>query len=76
MMFDSDEDIETNFIEFHKRVQDRDLAAKVREEKVRSRVARKGYRLMHRRNRQYWVMFDNPMTLDEIEAWIEPHTAQ
>jgi hypothetical protein len=27
---------------------------------------------MHRRNGQYWVMLADPMTLDQIEAWVRP----
>jgi hypothetical protein len=37
---------------------------------VRAEVARYGYRLMHRRNGQYWVMLNNPMTLDEIDMFL------
>jgi hypothetical protein len=43
-----------------------------REIAVRAQMARRGYRLMHRRNGQYWVMLAEPMTLDEIEAWARP----
>jgi hypothetical protein len=76
-MFDSDYDVETHLNELREKwAQDRDLAAKARQAKVRSQAARKGYRLMHRRSGQYWVLFGSPMTLDEIEAWMEPHTAQ
>jgi len=50
--------------------------AERRETVLRADMARRGYRLMHRRNGQYWVMFDEPMTLDEIEARIKPHKAR
>ena len=40
------------------------------EEWVRAEVRRRGYRLMHRRNGQYWLMMADPMTLTEIESWI------
>ena len=40
------------------------------EDFIREYMAKRGYRLMHRRNGQYWVMFANPMTLDEIQAQI------
>jgi hypothetical protein len=43
-----------------------------REIAVRAHMARRGYRLMHRRKGQYWVMLGDPMTLDEIEAWARP----
>jgi hypothetical protein len=33
---------------------------------VRELAARQGYRLMHRRNDQYWIMRNQPMSLDEI----------
>lgn len=33
---------------------------------VRERARQKGYRLMHRRNDQYWLMRENPMDLEEI----------
>jgi Poly A polymerase head domain len=33
---------------------------------VRELAARQGYRLMHRRNDQYWLMRDQPMSLEEI----------
>jgi hypothetical protein len=39
--------------------------------RVREKVAQRGYRLMHRRNGQYWVMFAQPMTLPEIETWVD-----
>jgi len=51
---------------------DRSNDANGREIAVRAHMARRGYRLMHRRNGQYWVMFDEPMTLAEIEAWVQP----
>ena len=53
-----------------KRAQEKAREANSREIKVRERVAQRGYRLMHRRNGQYWVMFDEPMTLPEIETWV------
>jgi hypothetical protein len=43
-----------------------------REMAIRAQLARRGYRLMHRRNGQYWVMLADPMTLDDIEAWTTP----
>jgi hypothetical protein len=46
-------------------------AEEVREITIRAMAAQLGYRLMHRRNGQYWVMFGDPMTLAEIEGWIE-----
>jgi len=36
-------------------------------QRIRSELARKGYKLLHRRKGQYWVMMDQPMTLDQIE---------
>jgi hypothetical protein len=51
---------------------DRSSKANGREIAVRAHMARRGYRLMHRRNGQYWVMLGDPMTLDEIEAWVRP----
>jgi hypothetical protein len=51
---------------------DRSSKANGREIGVRAHMARRGYRLMHRRNGQYWVMLGAPMTLDEIEAWTRP----
>jgi hypothetical protein len=39
-------------------------------EQVRWRAARQGYRLMHRRNGQYWLMQNQPMSLEEIEAML------
>jgi hypothetical protein len=53
-----------------------DFEAEARESRVRARMAKQGYRLMHRRNGQYWVMFDEPKTLDEIEVWIESQMTQ
>jgi hypothetical protein len=41
-----------------------------REARVREQVARRGGRMMHRRNGQYWIMIDRPKTLDEIETWL------
>ena len=53
-----------------KRAQEKTREADAREIKVRKQVAQRGYRLMHRRNGQYWLMFDQPMTLPEIETWV------
>jgi hypothetical protein len=36
-------------------------------QRITSELARKGYKLLHRRKGQYWVMMDQPMTLDQIE---------
>lgn len=36
-------------------------------QRIRSELARKGYKLLHRRKGQYWVMMGQPMTLDQIE---------
>jgi hypothetical protein len=41
------------------------------EQRVRGLTAHYGYRLMHRRGEQYWLMFANPMTLSEIERCID-----
>ncbi len=43
------------------------------EQKVRVRegLAGYGYRLMHRRKRQYWLLHSTPRTLDQIESWLE-----
>jgi len=53
-----------------RRAQDKTREAEAREIKVRERVAQRGYRLMHRRHGQYWVMFAEPMTLPEIETLV------
>jgi hypothetical protein len=37
------------------------------ENQVRALLAQRGYRLMHRRNGQYWVMFADPYSLDVIK---------
>ena len=50
--------------------QEKAREADTREIKVREQVAQRGYWLMHRRNGQYWVMFNEPMTLPEIETWV------
>lgn len=44
------------------------------EDWVRAEVRRRGYRLMHRRKGQYWLMMADPMTLTEIESWIASDT--
>jgi hypothetical protein len=41
------------------------------EQRVREKAARDGYRLMHRRGNQYWLMLARPMTIEEIDYWIE-----
>jgi hypothetical protein len=56
--------------------QDMPLEAEARVIRARALLAQRGYRLMHRRNGQYWVMIDSPMTLDQIEASIERRIAQ
>ena len=38
---------------------------------LRARVATKGYRLMHRRNGEYWMVQAQPLTLAEIDKFIE-----
>ena len=40
------------------------------EQHVRRNAFHSGYRLMRRRRNQYWLVYDKPMTLDEIEVWI------
>jgi hypothetical protein len=42
-----------------------------RETRVREALARVGYRLMHRRGQQYWMLPTAPQTLDEIETWLK-----
>lgn len=59
-------------IDWHDQILDRGSEENGRETAIRAHMARRGYRLMHRRNGQYWVMFDEPMTLDQIEAWVQP----
>ena len=41
-----------------------------RETRIRERLARHGWRMMHRGKHEYWVMRDKPMTLKEIEEWL------
>ena len=36
---------------------------------IRAHIAGCGYRLMHRRNGQYWLMLAEPMTFEQIENW-------
>jgi hypothetical protein len=38
-------------------------------ERIRRNLADQGYRVMHRRNGQYWVMFDKPMTVAEMNVF-------
>jgi hypothetical protein len=59
-------------VNWQHRVLDRNNDTNGRETAVRAHMARHGYRLMHRRNGQYWVMFAEPITLDQIEAWVQP----
>ncbi len=42
----------------------------VREGRVRELAARAGYRIMHRRNGQFWLMYGKPVMLDWIEQWL------
>src|SRR5712671_4430399 len=42
------------------------------ENRVREALAQRGFRLMHRRGNQYWVMYSQPQTLDEIEHELSP----
>ena len=39
---------------------------------LRERAERRGYRLMHRRNGQYWLMRHQPMTLHEVAEFLYP----
>ena len=48
---------------------DRNAEVHKRESAIRAHIAGCGYRLMHRRNNQYWLMLAEPMSLDEIEVW-------
>jgi hypothetical protein len=50
--------------------QEKTREADAREINVQRKVAQRGYRLMHRRNGQYWVMLAKPMTLPEIETLV------
>jgi len=59
-------------VNWQEQVFDRSNDANGREIAVRAHMAQRGYRLMHRRNGQYWVMLADPMTLDEVEAWVRP----
>lgn len=43
------------------------LALERMEATVRQRLRERGYRLMHRRKEQFWVVLDKPMTLYEID---------
>ncbi len=61
-------------VDWQDKMLDRSAEANGREIAIRAHMARRGYRLMHRRNGQYWVMFDHPMTLDEIEGWATPRS--
>jgi hypothetical protein len=51
------------------------LAAETEDEahkaRLREALAAKGYRLMHRRKGQYWMMHSTPRTLAQIESWLE-----
>lgn len=70
-MLDTEYDVEMDLEKLREQwVKEGTRAAKAREMRVRSQLARRGYRLMHRRKGQYWVMFDQPMTLPEIETWV------
>src|SRR6266436_1943667 len=39
-------------------------------ERVRERAVSAGYRIMHRRKGQFWLVLDKPMTLDAIEEYL------
>jgi hypothetical protein len=43
---------------------------KAYEESILPRLAEAGYRIMHRRNGQYWVMFPEPMTIWGIDQFL------
>jgi hypothetical protein len=42
--------------------------------RVREGLAMVGYRLLHRRGNQYWMLPKAPMTLDQIERWLEKNS--
>jgi hypothetical protein len=42
---------------------------------LRKIMAQLGYSIMHRRNGKYWIVSGTPMTLTEIEKWIERQMA-
>jgi hypothetical protein len=71
MTYDLDFDVEEYAQETDERWR-QEKAQEARVIRARALLAQQGYRLMHRRNGQYWVMIDNPMTLDEIEACAMP----
>lgn len=50
-------------------LQERNSKQVRRETGVRADLARRGWRLMHRRNGQYWIMLARPMSLDELETF-------
>jgi hypothetical protein len=55
----------------HNRTADQNADVEKREIDLRAHMAEFGYRLMHRRNGQYWLMIAEPMTLDQIEDWAQ-----
>jgi hypothetical protein len=38
---------------------------------IRRELKALGYRLLHRRNGQYWLMIDEPMTLNRIVGFVD-----
>jgi hypothetical protein len=51
--------------------QDKKRSEETQEQRVRGLAASCGYRLMHRRKNKdlYWVVYEYPMSLDEVEQW-------
>jgi len=44
--------------------------SETQEQRVRRLAAARGWRIMHRRKSQYWLLASDPMTLDGIEEWL------
>ncbi len=44
--------------------------------RIREQLARLGYRMMHRRNGQFWLLYEKPMRLPEIERLIDAAKVQ
>jgi hypothetical protein len=40
-------------------------------ERTKARLAKLGYRILHRRKGQFWLMLDKPMTPVEIDRFVK-----
>jgi hypothetical protein len=60
----------TKLLAAYEQTQDKKRSEETQEQRVRALAAANGYRIMHRRGGQYWLLLSDPMSLDGVEDWL------